>query len=328
MKQRKHPIIFIALLAIVTIFSSIFLSSSFLTSHTIAADGLQYCPGLAKEKNNTIDVIVTGDSESYTTFSPLELWKTYGITSYTAGKSGGKISEVRDILDEAFLHQSPKVVLLETNTLFRKKACKGSEQEAVLADELYKLFPSLKYHNIWKNLFVKSSASQSKGFDMNAAIQPYTGKIEGTVETGNVITDETKMYLQEIEDMCQKHNTTLVLYSAPSPKNYTPDKISQLESLANQMHLAYINLNEEQAVMNINWSTDTRDAGDHLNANGGVKTTAFLGKYLKENFNLPDRSKTAIAESWNKALSVYETAMNKNNIHADTADADTVKPQA
>lgn len=76
--------------------------------------------GIQKEQKDSIDMLVLGDSESMTSISPMELWKSTGITSYICGQSGQRISESYYMLKHALDYQSPQVVLLETNMLFRE----------------------------------------------------------------------------------------------------------------------------------------------------------------------------------------------------------------
>lgn len=37
---------------------------------------------IQSERDDSIDVLVLGDSESYTTFSPMEIWQQDGISSF------------------------------------------------------------------------------------------------------------------------------------------------------------------------------------------------------------------------------------------------------
>ena len=54
--------------------------------------------GILSEKKNTIDVVFLGDSECYSTFIPLKIWKDHGITSYVCGTSDQVLSFSYELL--------------------------------------------------------------------------------------------------------------------------------------------------------------------------------------------------------------------------------------
>ena len=76
--------------------------------------------GILSEKKNTIDVVFLGDSECYSTFIPLKIWKEHGITSYVCGTSDQVLSFSYELLIKSMKKQDPKVVVLETNAIFRE----------------------------------------------------------------------------------------------------------------------------------------------------------------------------------------------------------------
>ena len=132
--------------------------------------------GIQKEQKDSIDMLVLGDSESMTSISPMELWKSVGITSYICGQSGQRISESYYMLKHALDYQSPQVVLLETNMLFRYTNTPDSLRSSISDTAMY-YFPVLQYHNLWKNIVndqIPEGWQSYKGFAIRSGVAAYS----------------------------------------------------------------------------------------------------------------------------------------------------------
>lgn len=262
--------------------------------------------GIRNEKENSIDVLVVGDSETYTSISPMQLYDETGITSYISGQYGQKIGETKEAIRIALETQKPKLILLETNVLYRSK---GSA-DGILSSSLEGLqsrFPIFQYHNAWKNVLTgKKSLENLKGFEIRKWCKAYTGG-EYMEETSlhREIPKSIQKQMDEIISLCKENNVTLVLYSAPSPKNYDGEKHNGIERYANEKNLAYVDLNLKTSELEIDWAKDTADHGDHLNLSGAQKTTRFLGTYLKDQFDLEDHRGDENLKEWDISLEEY-----------------------
>ena len=269
--------------------------------------------GISAEKKDSLDVIFLGDSESYTSFSPMDLWAQHGIASYNCGQSSQRIQETYYMLKTALQTQSPKLVILETNLMFRDP---GLAENVLLTvgEPLRFYFPALRYHNIWKSVFdgPKTDADSFKGFPVHSDIEPYTGAKKYMQPTDSVkkMPAHTYLYMDMIRKLCAKNNASLLLVSTTSPVNYSYPKHNALAAYARRYNIPYFDLNLDDRA-GIDWEKDTMDKGDHLNLSGARKVTAVLGSYLMENYSLPDHRGEKKYSDWNTLLEQYQTAADR-----------------
>lgn len=265
--------------------------------------------GVLGEPRDTIDTLFIGDSEAYCAFSPLQLWHEQGITSYVCATSGQRLPYTLSVLERALKQQRPKVVVLETNCLFRKFTPTFALNRAV-KDAL----PVFEYHNRWKSLRAEDLTTAPR----TTWVHPYKGfRIKTGVkaaDSSNYMTASTKTeavrtlnrwYAERIAQLCRDNGASLVLVSTPSTKNWNTRRHNSVQQLAGELGVDYIDLNMGTQAVGIDWQRDSCDAGDHLNIRGAQKVTTQMGRILRATYRLPSHSNDAAYRSWSDAYTRY-----------------------
>lgn len=272
--------------------------------------------GIYREPKNTIDYLVIGDSESDSSISPMEIWKDYGYTGYNCGIPGQRIQDNYFTLERLLKKQSPKVILMETNEFYRDfPSFVGLE--TIVSQATKKILPIYTNHNRWKTLNFDTQNNNStkrnshyinplKGFHYNVKVAPYK---KGPYVEKNKMTAKISIlplfYLNKIVTLCKEKHIRLILYSAPSPLCWSYQKHNASAAFAEKNKLPFVDLNLYNNKLGINWSSDTKDKGNHLNFNGAIKVTKYMGKYLYDHNYLSDHRNQKRYASWNKALTKY-----------------------
>ena len=266
--------------------------------------------GILGEGKNTIDILIAGDSESYSAFSPMQLWREKGYTSYHLGTTGQTLDISHARIQQSFLRQNPKVVVLETDAIYRE-----IPKDGLLITGLEPVFSIFRYHDRWKHLprLFKEGKDEIywvdyfKGYSHSNVIDPCENKAY-MLETDEVEEVEplNKWYLKKIQKLCHKNGAELILVSSPSPVNWNTKRHNGIEKVAKELECAYVDMNLENEKIKIDWEHDTRDKGDHLNCYGTIKATTYLGEYLEATGLLIRHQDDEVARKWNEALSIYE----------------------
>lgn len=273
------------------------------------SDGELLANGILGEKEHSIDVLVLGDSEAYSSISPMQMWSEHGFTSYLCSTPAQPLYDSYRFLRQALGRQSPKVVVLETNAIFR-----SYKLNDYLLSRAKNMFPVLRYHDRWKALSVNDFGKQLeytftddlKGFRYNPAVAAASTKnYMQPTDRKAAIPALNETCLQDMLALCQDSGAQLLLVSTPSTINWNRARHNRIAAFAEENDLPYIDMNTMPDEVPIDWARDTRDRGDHLNYAGAVKVSSFLGKYLQNTYELPNRRDAAHYHSWNDALDRY-----------------------
>lgn len=271
--------------------------------------------GILGEPEGTLDVFFVGDSISYTSIIPMQIWRDYGITSYLCGSTHQKLYYTKEFVNKALEKQSPKLVFLGSATIFNQFTAKEK-----IWNWLENTLPVLRYHDRWK--YIVDWPEWETGFKVDYAHLEaekgyyFSGGVDGIDATGYAfettatdwIPDINKETVLEIKRLCDVHGARLILVSEPNAAgSWGPHRHNAVATLAEEMGVEYIDLNYMQEEVPINWWEDTFDKGDHLNYYGAQKVTAYLGQYLAELKLFEDKRTNPEYEFWNEQqLEFYE----------------------
>ena len=213
------------------------------------------------EPKNTIDVVFLGDSETYNTFIPLQIWRDYGYTSFVCGTPAQSLCYTEEFLVKAFEQQSPQIVFLETDAIF-----KIFTQSQVISQDVENTLPVFRYHDRWKTLQASdwtfqvdySHRENNKGYMYDARVRPstrlnYMKKTDAKEE----IPGKSRQAVENIYEYCRKNNAKLVLISTPSTAYWNYKRHNSVAELAESLGVEYVDMNLINDQVGIEWSTDT-----------------------------------------------------------------------
>ncbi len=164
--------------------------------------------GFYEVENNTIETIFLGASHARAGISPMELYETYGISSYDLSTDGQPAMAAYYWLQEAYrLHpETLDTVVLDTGMLFEFPVMASYHKsidpmrfskikiQAVRAytddfsDFLTNLFPLLSYHDRWQEI------TDEDFLKLNKEPRPYLrGYTLQTTQWVNSVTDESQL---------------------------------------------------------------------------------------------------------------------------------------
>lgn len=270
---------------------------------------------ILSEEKNTIDVVAIGDSLIYSSISPMIIWNNYGYTVFDLASAAQVINDSYKDLEYAVDTQNPKVVIFEADVLFRNPKKVPWYYKFTKLENYFSLF---NHHNNWKIYlfnFLKTDTTNNifKGFKyINKTVSTKEKDYMKKTDKKTKIPENNIKYFEEMKKICDENNIKLIIMSFPNMRRWSYSKHEATLELSKKYNLEFIDFNTETDILNIDWKTESRDGGGHLNYVGATKASNYVGEYLKKNNLVEDHRKDSKYNSWNEAYKQYEYKL-KNN---------------
>ncbi|MCR5419824.1 MAG: hypothetical protein K6E98_02315 [Lachnospiraceae bacterium] len=272
------------------------------------------------EGDTEYDCYLMGTSIMLNSVLPMELWKDYGISSYNFGSSNCTPAEDYYILKEAVRYKKPKLVVIDLmgvkefndigngkymwtaveaqHTQFDIFPFTDTKVEAV--EDLFDIYEDrndflwsfIMFHNRWNEL-------EEQDFNYRNMLNVEKGALTNLGSFGkaseSVIMDDIEVdlagvnydYFIKIVEFCEKQHIEVLGLYLPHPVEELNVRVANsLEKVAQKYdNLEYVNmLNMDIHDLYTDYTIDNL----HPNMSGALKSTAYVGKYINENYDLAD----------------------------------------
>jgi len=292
------------------------------------------------EHADEYDVLFIGDSHDLNGIFPMELWQDYGIAAYNLASIGNTLPVSYWSMMNALQFAQPELMVIGVKDVEKHYKLTGSSGDVHTALDAYPLtftkiraiedlmnepyamddagdyyadlkweyyFTLGKYHARWHEVTRADFApayNRQKGAEMAVNV---------AVPNDYDIIDENQCdeesgwgytYLRMMIEECQRRGIEVMLVHLPYPSTETEQMAANaVYWIAEEYGVDYIDFVSLDQV--VDYETDCYDAFSHLNPSGARKVTDYLGRYLRDWYDLPDRRQDPAYAHWHEDYRDY-----------------------
>ena len=283
-----------------------------------------------REKDNIIDVLMIGSSHIYVNLNAYYLYKYHGIAGFDLAGGAQPIWNTYYYLKEALKTQTPKLIIFDPYMLWldrdyfddwtkigstyglkwsfdRINAIKVSVEKNRWNNFLNSF---VQYHNRYLSLN-KSDFLPYKGNEYNykywkgfVTFRDRTNQINylniDNITNVRKLYPKVEKYFRMTLELAQKNNIQMLMLKTPSGTTiFSQELYNEAALIAKEYNVDFLNLTLSKYIelCNLDYTNDFWDGG-HLNSVGAEKVAKYVGKYIIENYNIPDRRGDPKYYSW------------------------------
>ncbi len=280
------------------------------------------------------DVLFVGSSTVFSGVDPLVLWQEQGISSFDRANASQTMWISYYMIEDAIRWHKPELVCLDMTFIkydddfieepSTRKSLDGMRltpskincalasmgEDEKLADYIVPLF---RFHSRWKEftwddiryawynrpVTVNGYIADRNTEEADPGELVYTGR-------DKPISPKNLEYLKRSIELCKSRSIQIMLFKTPAySSNWSGELDRQIDEIAKEYGIRYINFDEYNDAIGLDYSVDTPDAGAHLNDKGAVKFSKYFAELIRKDYSVSDRrDDDAYVKFWNKKTEV------------------------
>lgn len=296
----------------------------------------EHLMGFYSEEKNTVDVAVIGTSCTFSAIAPMQMWEDHGFAAYDFCTNVMLENTMRYAIREIRKTQSPRLVVIDvapfmngyaviegvrsdsdsTQVLryntdgFRISKNRADLINEVVTDRMKRLsyyYDLAYYHsnpepelNNW-NFNIPSAYKGYSNLQIDVMFPDKPGSKRVLVKPVP-ISDEELMILDRLLDEIGKQGLNVLFINGPYwPVEDRREVMGKAEFLKNYLTdkgYDYLDLHEHIDEIGMDGSMDYSMDYNHYSINGAIKISSYLGDYLADNYDLPDRREDDGYDKW------------------------------
>ena len=282
------------------------------------------------EKTQQFDVFLMGTSHVFDGVYPKPIWRDHGIACYYLANSSECLELTEWTLRLALQYHKPKVALVDVYYVdrslqdtwahtYRHLFLDAMPLNLLKIRSVTETFPKNEwaefivpfslYHGRWEEMLAGTTKLTMNAVPcmMGAEMRLRTIPAEPWSRTTEMNTENMpgKDALRRIAALCREEGIELVLTAVPSAMTQAEQRnVNSVALIAEELGVPFINMLDMPELYD--FETDLYDGVSHMNPDGALKTTAYLGNWLTEHFDFADKRQDPAYADWNTRLEEYE----------------------
>ena len=288
------------------------------------------------KEEEPVDMIYIGGSAAFCYWYPLQAWNDYGFTSYDLGSTSMQAENILYLVKHALKYQKPELFVIGvrpfadySNTGYeaglrytsdaldlgidRLKLIRTYYDRRLMDDDISSVYIDIaKHHSRYEllsspeawGLMDNKGASLYKGANVISSYY-YLDELPSS-NTGNrrELEPMASDTLYELLDFCKEKDLNVLFVVSPyilGQEYY--ELYNTMDDIVTSYGFRFLNGNDYFEEMELDILQDFSDKG-HVNVFGAEKYTDFLGRYIAENYDLPDNRAEGNA-NWDEASAEF-----------------------
>ena len=290
------------------------------------------------EKNDSVDAVIIGASNSYASWQSAIGWGDYGIAVSMLGFADLMPQAIRYYIEEARKTQPNALYIINANNFksttikhrsihyltdfmpFSYTKCKlinalCNAGNVGIFNRIEYFFPIIRFHSGWDSLTSKAYSLHSNGIkggsNYSAFLKTSTDVSSAYCNTDKSVplADDQEAILTDLMDYCEANNVKALFVVVPQvvESESIIGQYNTIETLVKARGFDFVNLLSVSEI-GIDYTRDYYNK-KHMNVHGSLKYCAYFGKYLVDKYGFEDKRGDSLYSSWDDAYEKYSTIL-------------------